>query len=98
MNIRTLRLACCSMVAIGGFVALALTGETQTQRPFTPARLSDGKVPDFRGLWQVRDTAHVNLEGHPAEKCIAAARSSIIDPPDGTIPYKPQALAHRQQN
>ena len=67
MNIRTLRLACCLMLAAGVFAALVLTGDAQTQRPFTPARLSDGKTPDFRGLWQVRDTAYVNLEGHPAE-------------------------------
>ena len=32
------------------------------------ARLWDGKTPDFRGIWQVRDTAYVNIEGHAAEK------------------------------
>ena len=31
-----------------------------------------------------------NIEGHPAEKGIAAARSIIVDPPDGKIPYKPR--------
>ena len=41
-------------------------------KPFAPARLWDGKTPDFRGIWQVRDTAYVNIEGHPAEKGIAA--------------------------
>ena len=47
----------------------------QTQsawRSFSPPRLWDGKTPDFRGIWQVRDTAYVNIEGHPAEKGIAA--------------------------
>src|SRR5437867_7640685 len=98
MNIRTLRLACCLMLAVGVFAALVLTGDAQTQRPFTPARLWDGKTPDFRGIWQVRDTAYVNIEGHPAEKGIAAARSIVVDPPDGKIPYKPEALAQRQEN
>ena len=65
---------------------------------FSPNRLWDGKTPDFRGIWQVRDTAYVNLEGHPAEKGIAASKSIIIDPPDGKIPYKPEALAQRQEN
>jgi hypothetical protein len=60
--------------------------------------LWDGKTPDFRGIWQVRDTAYVNIEGHPAEKGIAAARSIIVDTPDGKIPYKPEALAQRQEN
>ena len=70
----TLRFACRSIVAVCIFGALVLTGDAQSQRPFTPARLWDGKTPDFRGIWQVRDTAYVNLEGHPAEKGIAAAR------------------------
>src|SRR6185436_17592463 len=101
MNIRLLRLALLS-AAVGGMVAaLVLTGSAQAQgrgAPFSPARLSDGKTPDFRGIWQVRDTAYVNIEGHAAERGIAASRSIIVDPPDGKIPYKPQALAQRQEN
>ena len=53
---------------------------------FSPTRLWDGKTPDFRGIWQVRDTAYVNIEGHPGERGIASARSIIVDPPDGKIP------------
>ena len=78
--------------------ALAPMGKAQTQRPFTPARLWDGKTPDFRGIWQARDTAYVNIEGHPAERGVAAARSIVVDPSDGKIPYKPEALAQRQEN
>jgi hypothetical protein len=98
MNTRLRRLAFCSTVAVVVAAALALIGDAQTQRPFTPARLWDGKTPDFRGIWQVRDTAYVNIEGHPAEKGIAAGKSIVVDPPDGKIPYKPQALAQRQEN
>jgi hypothetical protein len=54
--------------------------------PFAPARLWDGKTPDFRGIWQVRGTGHQNVE------------RLVVDPPDGKIPYKPEALARRQQN
>jgi hypothetical protein len=40
----------------------------------------------------------VNIEGHRGEKGIAAARSLVVDPPNGKIPYKPEALARRQEN
>jgi len=59
------------------------------QTAFSPARLRDGQTPDFRGIWQVHDTAYVNIEGHPAGKGIAASKSIIVQPPDGKIPYKP---------
>ena len=68
------------------------------QKAFSPARLWDGQTPDFRGIWQVRDTAYVNIEGHPAEKGIAASKSIIVEPSDGKIPYKPEALRQRQEN
>ena len=67
MKIYLTRLARCSTVAVVVLAGLILTGEAQTQRPFTPARLWDGKTPDFRGIWQVRDTAYGNIEGHPSE-------------------------------
>jgi hypothetical protein len=65
--------------------------------PYSPPRLSDG-TPDFRGIWQARATAFVNVEGHPAAKGIAAAKSIIVDRPDGTIPYLPDALKQRADN
>ena len=55
--------------------------------PFVPGRLWDGKTPDFRGIWQARGSAHQNIEGR-----------IVVDPPDGKIPYKPEALARRRQN
>ena len=65
--------------------------------PFLPARLKeDGKTPDFRGIWQARGTAYVNIEGHAAVNAVRASTSIIVDPPDGKIPYKPEALARRQ--
>src|SRR6185369_4109434 len=64
-------------------------------KSFVPGRLWDGKTPDFRGIWQVRDTAYVNIEGHAAERGIAASKSIVVDPPDGKIPYKPDAVLAR---
>ena len=65
---------------------------------FSPARLWDGKTPDFRGIWQARGTAYVNIEGHSGEKGTAASASIVVDPPDGKIPYRPEALAKRDDN
>ena len=101
MRIHGTGFARCLVAVVGIIVIPALTGSAQTARkesPFSPGRLWDGKTPDFRGIWQVRDSAYVNIEGHSAERGIAASRSIIVDPSDGKIPYKPEALAQRQQN
>jgi len=90
-----------AMVAAGLLAMLAAAAAAQTANSpasFSPGRLSDGKTPDFRGIWQVRDTAFANIEGHAAEKGIAASKSLVVDPPDGKIPYKPDSLAKRQMN
>jgi hypothetical protein len=64
---------------------------------YSPPRLSDG-TPDFRGIWQARTTAYLNIEGHPAERRTRAAASIVVDPPDGKIPYLPDALKQRDKN
>jgi hypothetical protein len=84
------------LVAAAAFAAGAQTARDGAS--FTPARLWDGKTPDFRGIWQARGTAYVNIEGHRGGRGVAAAKSLVVDPPDGKIPYKPEALAKRQQN
>lgn len=71
---------------------------TNDKAPFSPARLWDGKTPDFRGIWQTQDTAYVNIEGHAAQDGLAASASIVVDPPSGKIPYKPEALKRRQEN
>jgi hypothetical protein len=55
-------------------------------------------TPDFRGVWQAKGTAYVNIEGHPAMNGVAASKSIIVDPADGKIPYKPEALKQRDEN
>ena len=86
---RVVLLALCSAAIACLLAAPASDSVAQTAgraAPFAPARLWDGKTPDFRGIWQVRGTAHQNVE------------RLVVDPPDGKIPYKPEALARRQQN
>ena len=86
---RVVPLALCSAAIACLLAAPASDSVAQTAgraAPFAPARLWDGKTPDFRGIWQVRGTADQNVE------------RLVVDPPDGKIPYKPEALARRQQN
>ena len=72
--------------------------QTSAGTAFAPGRLWDGKTPDFRGIWRATGTAYVNLEGHPGGNGLAASASVIVDPPDGKIPYKPEARAQRDEN
>jgi len=69
-----------------------------------PARM--GGRPNFNGIWQALNTAYWNLESHSAEAlnefgqlgaiaAIPAGRSVVRD---GTIPYRPEALAKRNEN
>lgn len=90
----SLALAC--MAATLGLSSCARTeGDKDV---FSPGRLWDGETPDFRGIWQARGTAYVNIEGHSGEHGVAAAETIIVDPPDGKIPYTPEALARKQEN
>jgi hypothetical protein len=92
--------------AVTAFVTCALAvgvvhAQTQARRP---ARI-DGH-PNLSGIWQALNTAHWNLEAHSAEDLkpfwqlgaiasIPAGRSVVRG---GTIPYKPEALAKRNEN
>ena len=70
----------------------------QGQAAYNPPTLSDGKTPDLRGIWEARGTAYLNIEGHPGGNGVAASKSIIVDPASGKIPYKPEALAKRDEN
>lgn len=72
-------------------------GDQNQAANFVPPKLSDG-TPDLRGIWQARTSAYLNVEGHPALDGGAAAKSIIVDPADGKIPYLPAALAQRDAN
>lgn len=62
-------------------------------------RLPDGK-PDLQGVWSQRTSGNSmsmfsieKTDGHP-KTGIPRTAGVIVDPPDGAIPYKPEALAH----
>ena len=67
------------------------------QKNYVPPRTPDGK-PDLQGIWEVRNVADGNLEAHSASLGIRAGESVITDPPDGKIPYKPEAAAKQKEN
>ena len=85
--------------------ALAFAGGLGAQTPVnTPARIAGH--PNFNGIWQAVNTAYWNLESHSAEAlerfgqlgavaAIPAGRSVVRE---GTIPYRPEALAKRNDN
>jgi hypothetical protein len=98
MNVvRAARLV-CSTVLVAALVFAATAQKTERAATFAPARLQDGTTPDFRGIWQAPGTAYVNIEGHAGEKGVHASASIVVDPPDGKIPYKAEALARRDEN
>jgi hypothetical protein len=61
---------------------------------YTGPRTPDGK-PDLNGIWQIISTAHWNLEAHSASEGVPAGFSVVEG---GAIPYKPEALAKRNEN
>ncbi len=58
------------------------------------ARTSDGK-PDLSGVWQVLNTAAIDLEDHHAAPGAPAGVSVVVG---GEIPYQPWALERRKEN
>src|SRR5437762_3305301 len=75
------------------FVAV-LAAPASSQSTYKPGRTADGH-PDLTGIWETRGTANWNLEGHAGSPGVPASKSVIVDPPDGKIPYKPEARAKR---
>jgi len=80
---------------------IAAAGQTRTYRA---SRAADGK-PNFNGIWQALNEAYWDIEAHAAAPSpvieLGAAHAvagglSIIE--GGTLPYKPEALAKKQQN
>lgn len=61
---------------------------------YTGPRTPDRK-PDLNGYWQVLGTAHWNVEAHSASEGVPAGFSVVEG---GAIPYKPEALAKRNEN
>jgi hypothetical protein len=62
---------------------------------YTPKLTADGK-PNLEGFWNNQaGSAPWDIEPHPAAFQIPPGEGIIVDPPDRKIPYKPEALAKR---
>jgi hypothetical protein len=89
-------------VAIAAAAFGAASSNAQQARP---ERIAG--QPNINGIWQAMNSANWNLEAHSAEALkefwalgsLAAipAGQSVIDG-DGKVPYKPEALAKRDEN
>jgi hypothetical protein len=100
MGIRFNRTAAAAALA----AALAVTAAAAKAQE-RPKRV--GGHPNLNGIWQASNTAYWNLEAHTAQDlgdkfwklgaiaAIPAGQSVIVG---DTIPYKPEALAQRDEN
>src|SRR4030095_8569063 len=75
-------------------VAAAAHSVTPTVRAQAPAK----RLPDLQGVWRAWNLAKYDLEDHSAKPGVPAARGFVVDPADGKIPYKAEALAKRKKN
>jgi len=95
-------------VALAFASALAGAMTTRAEEPWRPARLSDGQ-PDVQGDWDPEVTGTFDLTDPRAgggrleeiqreQQGIAHVRkpSRVVDPPDGKIPYRPEAAAKQK--
>jgi hypothetical protein len=80
-----------------GLISLVLGAVPLAAQSYKAPRTADGK-PDLQGIWQVMNTAAVNLEDHIATLGMPAGLSVIVDPPDGKIPYTPAAREKQKEN
>jgi len=65
---------------------------------FNPPRTPDGK-PDMQGAWTAPTaTGSQNIEDYPGDTFLGPARSLIVDPSDGKVPYRPEWAAKRQEH
>jgi hypothetical protein len=85
-------MAAAVLVAI--IIAASLATSSAQSRGFSGPRTEDGK-PNLNGIWQVMNTANVDLEAHSAQEGEPAGIGVVEG---GSIPYLPAALAKKKEN
>jgi hypothetical protein len=81
------------LVVCFAIVARSGAGGQTAGNAATP-RTADGK-PDLSGIWQVMNTAAWDIQDHSAQNGVPAGIGVVVG---NEIPYKPEALARKQQN
>jgi hypothetical protein len=70
------------------------SGAVQGQSPYAPPRTPDGK-PDLQGIWQVLNSAYVDIQDHSAGTDGPAGHGVVVG---NELPYLPAALAKKKEN
>jgi hypothetical protein len=91
-----------AVAAVAGGTWWTMSRTAAAEAPF--ARMPDGK-PNLNGIWAANNTANWNLETHHAKQGPVTALGAAFSVPGGLgvveggpIPYKPEALAKRDEN
>ena len=77
--------------------AALLSASAFAQARYAPNRSWDGHA-DLTGIWEAFGTAGDSVEARNAAWGIRATLGSVTDPPEGLLPYKPEAVAQRNAN
>jgi len=91
------------VITITAGLLLAATMATGQTPAYRAPRTADRK-PDLNGIWQALNTAHWDIEAHPARPGLIQALGASAAVPggpgvvEGEIPYKPEALAKKKEN
>ncbi len=87
-----------------GAVLLAAAPAPGQEPAYTAPRTADG-TPDLNGIWQALGNAHWDIEPHAAGPSVVRALGALAAVPGGlgvveggVIPYRPEALAQRDDN
>ena len=95
---------CSRIILVHGVLTAALlvtacgrASSSRTPPAYDPPRLGSGH-PDLQGVWQVRNTAHWNLQDHAGALNVPAGFGVVVDPQDGRIPYLPEARTRKAAN
>src|SRR6478736_2073511 len=94
-----------SLIALITAALIATSALTGAQTPANAVpRLPDGK-PNLNGVWQANNTANWDLLTHRARQGPMTALGAAFSVPGGIgvvdgneIPYKPEAVAKKQEN
>src|SRR5262245_38042582 len=78
--------------------AAAVAATAHSVAPTVRAQAPAKRPPDLQGVWRAWNLAKYDLEDHGAKPGVPAGRGFVVDPADGKIPYKPEALAKRAKN
>ena len=90
-------ISAAGLLAAVAWLAAPAAAAQERGGPYRAPRTADGH-PDLQGVWQVRNTAHWDLQDHAGAYRIPAGLGVVVDPPDGSIPYQPWALERRNAN